>query len=299
MHVVDGVLVIDKPEGLTSHDVVAVARRILRQPRVGHAGTLDPLATGVLVLACGRATRLMRFLSASDKTYEATILFGVSTDSYDVTGQVLTRSDARPSRDSLDRAVSTLTGEYLQQPPAFSARKVDGQRAYALARQRKPVELKATPVRVSGVEVLDYQNDRARVSLTCSAGFYVRSFAESLGQITGAGACLEALRRTRSGDFSLQDAVTLATLQGEASPERLLTPLERLLPSMPGLRLTDEGVQRVSHGRAVDPRHLTAAAGDWAGDGGWVRLLHPDGRLVALAEVGPHAGTLHPSIVMI
>ena len=120
---VEGVLVIDKPPGITSHDVVAAARRILRQPRIGHAGTLDPLATGVLVLVCGRATRLARFLSASNKTYEAGIRFGLTTDTYDVTGAVLATSEVRPSRRDVDDAVSTLRGDYLQQPPAFSARK--------------------------------------------------------------------------------------------------------------------------------------------------------------------------------
>ena len=133
---IDGVLVLDKPQGLTSHDVVAVARRALGERRIGHTGTLDPLATGVLPLACGRATRLVRFLTASDKDYDATIRFGLTTDSYDVTGTETSRSGRLPERDAVERALATLTGSYLQTPPAFSAKKVAGRRSYDMARER-------------------------------------------------------------------------------------------------------------------------------------------------------------------
>src|SRR4029450_9508855 len=137
----DGLLVIDKPEGLTSHDVVAAARRLLGEKRIGHTGTLDPLATGVLPLACGRATRLVRFLTASDKDYEARIRFGVATDTYDITGTPVSRSDVRPTRDVIEQALVSLRGEYRQMPPAFSAKKVRGTPAYVLARRDEPVEL--------------------------------------------------------------------------------------------------------------------------------------------------------------
>src|SRR6267142_727225 len=139
----DGVLIIDKPEGLTSHDVVAAARRLLGEKRIGHTGTLDPLATGVLPLACGRATRLVRFLSASDKEYDATIVFGVTTDTLDVTGTETSRSGRTPSREALVEAIASLTGDYLQMPPAYSAKKVGGRRAYVLARRDEPVTLTA------------------------------------------------------------------------------------------------------------------------------------------------------------
>src|SRR5215510_4923064 len=129
----DGVLVVDKPQGLTSHDVVAVARRCLNESRIGHTGTLDPLATGVLPLACGRATRLVRFLSASDKDYEARIRFGLSTDTYDITGTTIRTSEVRPGRDAIEQALTSLRGDYLQMPPAFSAKKIGGTPAYELA----------------------------------------------------------------------------------------------------------------------------------------------------------------------
>ena len=145
----DGILVIDKPRGMTSHDVVAAARRLLKERRIGHTGTLDPLATGVLPLACGRATRLVRFLSASDKDYEATIRFGVTTDTYDVAGTETSRSDQQPQRSEVDEAIERLRGSYDQMPPAYSAKKVGGRRAYEFARDDEPVELRAVPVTVS------------------------------------------------------------------------------------------------------------------------------------------------------
>src|SRR5688572_28609279 len=167
----DGVLVVDKPAGLTSHDVVAAARRAFNEQRIGHTGTLDPMATGVLPLAIGRATRLVRFLTASDKDYDATIRFGLTTDTYDITGSETSRSDRRPDRDAIERALSSLTGEYLQMPPAFSAKKVGGRRAYDLARQDEPVALTAVPVRVARADLLEFDGIDARVTLTCSAGF--------------------------------------------------------------------------------------------------------------------------------
>ena len=186
----DGVLIVDKPQRLTSHDVVAAARRLLGESRIGHTGTLDPLATGVLPLALGRATRLVRFLTASDKDYDATIRFGLTTDSYDITGAETGRTDRVPSRDDLLRALESLRGEYLQTPPAYSAKKVEGRRAYDLARRDQAVALAPAPVRVARAELLDAAGAQARVASTCSAGFYVRSFAHALGEAVGTGACL-------------------------------------------------------------------------------------------------------------
>jgi len=300
LSVVDGVLVIDKPRGITSHDVVSAVRRLLREPRVGHAGTLDPLATGVLVLVCGRATRLVRFFSASHKSYEATIVFGVTTDSYDVTGTETSRSAARPSREAVEGAVASLSGEYLQEPPAFSAKKVAGARAYALARQQKPVALAAVPVQVTEASVRAFDGERATVTLTCSAGFYVRSFAHALGQRVGCGAALETLRRTRSGEFTLEVAVPLDRLSDASDAAALVTPLDRVLRAFPGVQLSDEGLNRVRHGRVLALEDGTPVPPGGAADegAGWVRLLTQEGRLVAMAE-RRSGSALHPSIVLI
>jgi tRNA pseudouridine55 synthase len=290
--VIDGVLVVNKPAGMTSHDVVAVARRALGERRIGHTGTLDPLATGVLALACGRATRLVRFLTASDKDYDATIQFGMTTDSYDVTGAETSRSDRRPDRDAVTRALATLTGSYLQMPPAFSAKKIGGRRAYDLARRDAPVELTPAPVTVTRTELLELGGDSARVTLTCSAGFYVRTFAHSLGSAVGTGACLAALCRTRSGDFTLAEAIDLERLaqDGQAAAQAIVS-MDRLLTGFPVFALTAEARERVSHGQEID--------GSVSGTPEWVRLTDTEGHLVAVAKAGSRPGSLHPAVVLI
>jgi len=305
----DGVIVIDKPEGLTSHDVVAAARRLLGEKRIGHTGTLDPLATGVLPLACGRATRLVRFLSAAEKTYEATVLFGVTTDTLDVTGEEISRSGGVPSRDALVAALSSFEGEQMQVPPAYSAKKVAGRRAYELARRDEPVALDPVRVRVLSIELVEYGNGRCRISLTCSSGFYVRALVRDLGERCGTGATLEALRRTRSGDFSLDEAVDLDTLgpiRDRTNPESripnpaletVLIPMERLLPGFPAVTVTAEGLTRVSHGQQVRPMDLTAEARLGAAE--WVRLLDPGGALVGVGAPQGLSGFLHPEVVLI
>jgi tRNA pseudouridine55 synthase len=305
----DGVIVIDKPEGLTSHDVVVAARRLLGEKRIGHTGTLDPLATGVLPLACGRATRLVRFLSAAEKAYEATVLFGVTTDTLDVTGEEISRSGGVPSRDALVAALRSFEGEQMQVPPAYSAKKVAGRRAYELARRDEPVTLVPVRVRALDIELVEYGNNRCRISLTCSSGFYVRALVRDLGERCGTGATLEALRRTRSGEFTLDEAVDLDTLgpiRDRTNPESripnpaletVLIPMERLLPAFPAVTVTAEGLTRVSHGQHVRPMDLTAEAKLGASE--WVRLLDPGGALVGVGTPQRLSGFLHPEVVLI
>jgi tRNA pseudouridine55 synthase len=293
----DGILVVDKPEGLTSHDVVAMARRVLGEKRIGHTGTLDPLATGVLPLACGRVTRLVRFLIASDKDYDASIVFGVTTDTLDVTGAETSRAGVAPSRAAVVEALASLTGDYMQMPPAYSAKKVGGRRAYELARRHEPVTLTAAPVHVSRLELLNFGDDRCRVSLTCSAGFYVRALVRDLGERCGTGACLEALRRTRSGDFSLDEAVPIDALEGGAEGATLLIPMEKLLSDFPAVTVTSEGLARVSHGLQVRASDLVGSAP--SGPAEWVRLLDGSGALVGLGTRRSASGLLHPEVVLI
>jgi tRNA pseudouridine55 synthase len=297
---VDGVLVVDKPQGLTSHDVVAVARRALHERRIGHTGTLDPLATGVLPLACGRATRLVRFLVSSDKDYEATIRFGVSTDSYDITGNETSRSERVPARDAVEAALTSLRGEYLQVPPAFSAKKVAGERAYALARRDEAVTLQPVPVRVTRADLVEFSGASARIHITCSAGFYVRTFAHSLGELVATGACLEALRRTRSGEFTIHQAVELEDVrQSSVAVTERWIPLDRLLPSIPSVRLGDEGRKRVAHGQMLDASHVLETGSASRSPGAWTRLIDEEGQLVALGTVDESGEFLHPAVVLI
>lgn len=295
---VEGVLVVDKPAGMTSHDVVAVARRALGERRIGHTGTLDPFATGVLPLAVGRATRLVRFLSASDKDYDATVRFGTTTDTYDATGTVVETSAARPARDAVEHALGSLRGAYAQTPPPYSAKKVGGQRAYALARKQVPIALAPVPVRVTRAEITGWFPDTVTIALTCSAGFYVRSFAHALGGLVGTGACLEALRRTRSGQFTLAHAIPLPLDAQAVAP---IVPFDRLLPELPAVRLSEGGRQHVAHGRRLGPDdYCPETPGQPAvAAGTWLRLLDVTGALVALAQPDEGGRVLHPSIVLI
>ena len=295
----NGVVVVDKPPGPTSHDVVAAARRGLREKSIGHAGTLDPQATGVLVLACGKATRLVRFLSAADKAYDATVRFGATTDTYDSAGQVVAETPARPTREAVTAALASLTGERLQTPPAYSAKKIDGHRAYDLARQARPVDVSPARVTLIDSEIIGWTSDEAVIRLTCSAGFYVRTLAHEVGQLVGTGACLSALRRTRAGSFTLASAVDMqALMTGDAVP----IPMSELLPELPAVRVDAEGLTRVQHGRDL-LRHQYQPAGTSAlppsPAGRWTRVLGPTGDLVAVASPGGAPGTLHPAVVLI
>ncbi len=295
---IDGVLIVDKPVGPTSHDVVATTRRALQLRRVGHTGTLDPLASGVLPLVLGRATRLARYLTASDKEYRATLRFGIETDSYDSAGRVTHESGAVPSRDAVIAALQAFRGEFEQLPPSFSAKKIEGERAYRLARKATPVAL--TPVRVIAhtLELVAFEPPRAHIRLVCSAGFYVRSLAHDIGRAVRTGAILDGLVRTRSGAFSLTDAVALSELAaaGRDVLAVRVIPVERLLLDLPAVHLTADGVQRVSHGQELRPS-------DWEGNAAGpiapaIRLFAPDGRMLGMAEPSKTHGFLHPAVVI-
>jgi len=291
-----GVLVVDKPQGPTSHDVVAVARRVLGERRIGHCGTLDPLATGVLALAVGPATRLVQYLMASDKTYQATIRFGETTTTYDTLGEVRGQSDARPTRDTLMQALRQFRGPQMQTPPAFSAKKVDGHRSYDLARRsgEPPPTLTPVAVHVHALSLDVYDGERAVVTMTVSPGFYVRSLAHDLGQALGSGAVLEQLRRTRSGTFSVEDAVTLDTLvtTDRASAAGRVIPMAALLTERPALHLDADTAARARKG--VD----LPCPPDWSQAPALTRLLDDRGGLLGLAVPSRQAGWLHPSVVL-
>jgi tRNA pseudouridine55 synthase len=294
----DGVLVIDKPAGPTSHDVVARARRALRERRIGHTGTLDPMATGVLPLVIGRATRLASLLSSTDKTYEAGVRLGAATETYDAADR-LAGGGAPPDAPAIDpaeieTALARFRGTFPQMPPPYSAKKVGGVPAYKLARKQQPTALTAVQVTVRELTLLGVDEGLVRLRVTGTAGFYVRSLAHDLGVALGCGAHLESLRRTRAGTFGLDRAILLDDLdrRPDEIPARLI-PMTDLLPDLPVARLTARGAQRASHGNSVSPEdfHVT-------GTGPLVRLLDPGGNLLGIAEAGPD-GLLRPSIVLV
>jgi tRNA pseudouridine55 synthase len=218
---VEGLLLVDKPAGMTSHDVVQHVRRIYGERSIGHLGTLDPFATGLLVLLLGRATRLANFLDIEPKVYEATIALGVETDTDDSTG-VAIRTAPTPSKDALESALPMLTGTISQIPPAYSAKSVDGTRAYDAARRGEPLDLPAVEVTVHSWEVQEIAPESVRATIACSGGTYIRALARDLGRLASSAAHLAALRRTRVGPFDVADAKTLEYLGQSRVPLRAL-----------------------------------------------------------------------------
>lgn len=320
----NGALLVDKPSGPTSHDIVGFTRRLLKTKRVGHTGTLDPLATGLLVMLVGHATRLSQFLVSDTKEYVADIRLGVATATYDAASL---SSDSRypigdiryPTHGEIEAALDRFRGAFLQTPPPYSAKKVAGTRAYEKARRNQPTDLKPVHVEVRELELLNSSAIAHRISesgyrpsdpgprdptlvrvrVAASSGFYVRSLAHDLGQVLGCGAHLEALRRTRAGRFRVEDAATLDRLEalGPQATARLV-PMTDLLPDYPQVRLTEEGLRRACNGNALAPQHLAEVAGrDAAGSDAWVRVLGADGELLSVAERRPD-GFLHPLLVL-
>jgi tRNA pseudouridine55 synthase len=268
-------LLIDKPAGITSHDVVSAARRALRTRRIGHAGTLDPFATGLLVLLVGNATRLLPHLHGEPKVYDATIVFGSETDTDDVTGTVVRMADL-PDAARVREGIAALTGSIEQIPPAYSAKQVDGQRAYAAARRGAALKLDAVRVDVHAWDVQEFAGDRLRATITCGGGTYIRALARDLGRLSGSAAHLGALRRVRSGSFDVASAVALETLRGGDVTPR---PAIDALPHLPVVALSADDVAHVRQGRVVP------AAGEGPGHAATTAaLVDSAGRLVAVAE---------------
>jgi tRNA pseudouridine55 synthase len=314
-----GALLVDKPSGPTSHDIVAFTRRLLNTPRVGHTGTLDPLATGLLILLVGHATRLAQFLVTDEKEYLADIRLGISTPTYDAQSleeavrlkpEAWQPAHAGPSgsrlqAEDLTRVLPDFLGTFPQLPPPYSAKKIAGTRAYEKARRNEPVDLKPVEVTVHELELIEPRasdvpprtSDLIRLRIVCSAGFYVRSLAHDIGQVLGCGAHLEGLRRTRAGRFRVEDAATLDVLEaaGRAAAERLI-PLNSLLSDFPAVTLTEEGLRRASNGNSLALHHVSDGVLT-AGPGARVRVLGPSGEVLAGAERRSD-GLLHPLLVL-
>jgi len=289
----NGVLIVDKPSGLTSHDVVNRVRRILQQRSVGHLGTLDPLATGVLPLVTGSLTRLAQFYTASPKTYEGEIRFGFATDTYDAQGQATSPTQSVTLQPEQVKELATrFQGVIEQMPPPFSAKKIHGVPAYKLARKKKEVVLKAVPVEIMEFDILAVEGDRARFRARVASGTYMRSVAHEMGQHLGCGAHLASLRRTAAAEFEIADACTLEQMQDAAQKdtiEDLFVHPRRLLPTLPSVTADDVTVARIRSGRSVNLPELSRAR--------QVKVFCGQRDLIAIAT--RVAGTLfHPKIVL-
>jgi tRNA pseudouridine55 synthase len=291
-----GVIVVDKPAGWTSHDVVAKVRGISRTKKVGHLGTLDPAATGVLPLVIGKATRLAQFYVASEKSYDAVIHFGWSTDSYDREGEILGDKN-EPELDSgrLEELLISHRGVIEQMPPPISAKKIGGVPAYKLARKKKPVDLKAVEVTIHELVLEGCEGPLARLRVHCSAGTYVRRIAHDLGAAYGCGAFLEKLNRTRSGDFTLADAHTLEQLQELADDGRLaeaLIPAATMLPEIPSLTVDRLTATQIRQGRDFRGSPFRPASPSKL-----LKAISEDGDLIAIGEA-KLPNIYHPVVVL-
>jgi tRNA pseudouridine55 synthase len=281
---VSGVLVIDKPVGMTSHDVVQIVRRGTGIRRAGHTGTLDPRASGVLVVLVGPAVRLSEFVSASDKRYQAIIRLGESTDTFDGDGEVTRRLPVNITEEQIVEALTQFEGTVEQVPPAYSAKKVEGKRAYELAREGEEVELDAKEIDVYHLELLEWDSPEAIVDVYCSSGTYVRALANDLGEVLGCGGHLVGLRRTKSGEFALRDAIQLRKLQDAfESGEwyKYLIPAAEALSDWPSRELSFEEVDLVRHGHRIPVEESPDEADQW------VCAVSQQGELVALLEYIP------------
>jgi len=297
-----GLLVVDKPVGPTSHQIVHVVRQGTGIRKVGHAGTLDPRASGVLVLCMGAATRLSEYLSASDKGYQAVVRFGEATNTYDSAGEVIAAGGAIPSRPALEQALEGFRGRIEQIPPPFSAIKIQGRRAYQLARRGEPPVLAARPIEIRRLDLVDYTPPDLSLEVECSAGTYIRTLAHDLGQQLGSGAHLHALRRTSSGHFRLEEAVSLGELEasfGERPTQdagrppawqRYLRPASEALRGMPVVRLEPDEVDRLRNGSRL-PSATPCA--------GMVQALDGEGELIAILQAAPDGCSWHPHKVFI
>jgi tRNA pseudouridine55 synthase len=290
----NGVLILDKPAGLTSHDVVNRVRRIIEQRSVGHLGTLDPLATGVLPLVFGSLTRLAQFYTRSQKTYEGTIRFGFATDTYDAEGEPLSAPrDVPTSIEQVRTMAQRFRGIIEQTPPPFSAKKIHGVPAYKLARKKKAVTLEAVQVEIPEFEILSFENERAAFRARVTSGTYMRSVAHDLGNALGCGAHLESLRRTSVAEFGIAEAHTFEQVESAwqaGKGEGICIHPRKLLPEMPSVTATDEIAAHIRSGRAVNLPEFSRAK--------QVKVYYGQAELIAVAT--RVAGTLfHPKIVLV
>ena len=287
----NGVLNLNKPSGVTSRDVVnKVVRVVGRRVKVGHAGTLDPLASGVLVVCLGSATRLIEYVQRQTKTYRTVVLLGCHSDTLDADGTITSVKEARPAAIKAVRpAVATLVGTYLQRPPDYSALKVRGRRAYDLARAGESVELDPRVVTIHAIEILAYEWPRLELEVVCEGGTYIRSIARDIGTLLMCGGIVEVLVRTRIGSFTIEDAVDPETLSAETIARAILPPIAAL-GQLPSAQLSEEQLADVAKGRPV------LLGLEISGE---VALIAPDGALAAIGEADPLSGRIAPRRVLI
>ncbi len=275
----NGIISIDKPEGWTSQDVTARLRRVFNTRRIGHGGTLDPMATGVLPVFVGRATRGVEFFEHAEKTYEAALRLGVTTDTEDITGTVLEEKDVSVTEADFLEVLGRFRGEIMQVPPMYSALKVNGRKLYDLARAGKEVERQPRPITIYELECLEFSGNEARLRVRCSKGTYIRTLCKDIGEALGCGGCMAALRRVQAGEYTIGDSVPLDRLLSESEQgmevEHYLKPVDSMFASFPAITLSPNQTKRVRNGNSFSH---SASPGKY-------RLYSNDGEFLALAQV--------------
>ena len=274
----NGIIIIDKPPEWTSNDVVSRLRRVFNTRRIGHGGTLDPMATGVLPVFVGRATRGVEFFEHAEKVYETTIRFGLTTDTEDITGKTLTETDISLTEEELLAVLPRFRGDILQVPPMYSAIKIGGQKLYDLARKGREVERQPRPITIHELELLEFGGNEARLRVRCSKGTYIRTLCKDIGEALGCGGCMAALRRVRAGEYSLEGSIPLRQLldisEAGGDVEHLLRPVDTMFASHPVLKLNEKQARLVKNGNAFSEK---------CPDGKY-RVYGPDGEFLALCS---------------
>ena len=271
----NGIVIIDKPQGWTSQDVTARLRRVFNTRRIGHGGTLDPMATGVLPVFVGRATRGVEFFEHAEKTYETVLRLGITTDTEDISGNILTEQDAFVTGEQLEAVLENFRGEILQVPPMYSALKINGQKLVDLARKGKEVERKPRPITIHELTLLGMEAEGIRLRVRCSKGTYIRTLCKDIGEALGCGGCMAALRRVQAGEYTISEAVPLLELLDMENPEQVLRPVDTMFRGYPAVTLSEKQKQRCLHGNSFSVKL----------EPGTYRAYGPDGAFLMLAKV--------------
>ena len=246
----NGIVIIDKPQGWTSQDVTARLRRVFNTRRIGHGGTLDPMATGVLPVFVGRATRGVEFFEHAEKTYETVLRLGLTTDTEDISGNVLTEQDAFVTGEELEAVLEKFRGDILQVPPMYSALKINGQKLVDMARKGKTVERQPRPITIHELTLLGMEAEGIRLRVRCSKGTYIRTLCKDIGEALGCGGCMAALRRVQAGEYTIDEAVPLLQLLEEAEPEKFLRPVDTMFRNYPAVNLSEKQALRCRNGNS-------------------------------------------------
>ena len=271
----NGIIAIDKPQGWTSQDVTARLRRVFNTRRIGHGGTLDPMATGVLPVFVGRATRGVEFFEHAEKTYEATIRLGLTTDTEDTSGEVLTQQEVSLTEDEFLAVLPRFRGEIMQVPPMYSALKINGQKLVDLARKGKTVERQPRPITIHELECVDFSGETARLRVRCSKGTYIRTLCKDIGEALGCGGCMAALRRVQAGEYTAAESVPLQQLLDSENPEQYLRPVDSMFRNYPAVKLTPKQETRCRNGNSFS---VSMEAGTY-------RAYGQNGEFLMLAKV--------------